>query len=145
MNNITPAPRETYLAVIKSLPGTKIFQALYVTIDERKLINVVENGSLSCAFVVSSVLKMFNLIDNVHGTVAGVVREAPKYGWEITKSPMVGDLVVWPVLEGHPHIGFYLDENTCVSNSSRLGYPAVHGMIMEDGRAPEYFLTNNKL
>ena len=140
-NQITPDIQATYLAMIQQLPGVTLFQKLYVTDEHENRIEVTENGKLSCAFVVSSVLTIFNLIDRPHGTVAGTVREVQNMGWEKTNSPAPGDLIIWPVADGHAHIGFYLGENRCISNSGELGRPTEHQLKMSDGREPEYFLT----
>ncbi len=142
MTKLTPATKATYLAMVKALPNVKLFQKLYMTDETGKQVEITNDGELSCAFTVTSILKIFNLIDDVHATVAGTLRAAPNNGWEPTTTPQAGDLIVWDVYEGHPHIGFYLGGQDCISNNTALGYPTKHKITMKDGRQPQQFLTN---
>lgn len=137
-----PNQKATYLAMIRQLPGVKLFQKMYITTEEGQDVEVTEDGKLSCAFVVTSILTIFGLMDRLHGTVTGTLREAEKLGWQKTDMPTEGDLVLWGEYEGHPHIGFYIGEGRCVSNNTELGVPSEHDLTMKDGREPEYFLTN---
>ena len=135
--------KATYLAMINKLPGTELFQTLYVTNEQGQIIDVSENGRLSCALVVSRLLTIFQLIDRPHATVGSTVRAVKEAGWAQSDSPTVGGLVVWPPLDGHAHIGFYIDDGKCISNDADLGVPSVHQLTMKDGRKPEFFLTHN--
>lgn len=136
--------KKTYLAMIASLPGSKMFQALYATNDRGETIDISEGGKLSCAFVVSSVLTLFELLDRPHATVASTVRYAQESGWTHSSAPTIGGLVVWPALDGHAHIGFYVGDGKCISNSAELRSPSLHELVMKDGRAPELFLQHTK-
>ena len=136
--------KKTYLAMIASLPGSKMFQALYATNDRGETIDISEGGKLSCAFVVSSVLTLFGLIDRPHATVTSTVRCAQESGWTRSSSPVIGGLVVWPALDGHSHIGFYLGDGKCISNNAETGSPSLHQLVMKDGRAPELFLRHTE-
>ncbi len=136
--------KKTYLATIASLPGSRMFQALYATNDKGDTIDISEGGKLSCAIVVSSILTLFGLIDRPHATVASTVRYAQESGWTQSNSPTVGGLVVWPILNGHTHIGFYVGDGKCISNNADLGTPSLHRLVMSDGRAPESFLHHTE-
>ena len=134
--------KATYLATINNLPGTELFQTLYVTSEQGEVVDVSEDGRLSCALVVSRLLTIFQLIDRPHATVGSTVRATEKTGWAKSDSPTTGGLVVWPPLDGHAHIGFYIGDGKCISNNADLGVPSVHQLTMKDGRKPEFFLTH---
>lgn len=134
--------KSTYIAMLSNLPGVELFKHLFVVDDKGEKIDVTEDGKLSCAFVVSSILALFQLIDRPHATVGSTVEATKRAGWVETKTPVEGGLVVWPEAEGHPHIGFYIGDDKCVSNDTKLGVPSLHGLTMRDGRKPEYYLTH---
>lgn len=135
--------KATYLAMINKLPGTELFQTLYVTNEQGQIIDVSENGRLSCALVVSRLLTIFQLIDRPHATVGSTIKAIEKMGWTKSDSPVVGGLVVWPPLDGHAHIGFCIGDGGCISNNADLGVPSIHQLTMKDGRKPEFFLTHS--
>jgi len=131
----------TYLSRIENSVGATLFQHLYVT-DGKVRADVTNNGELSCAVHVSSVLAMVGLIDRPHATVASTLDALIAAGWTRTDTPQKGSLVIWPQSEdGHEHIGFYISDHEAISNSSKLGVPVAHSLTMEDGRTPEYFLS----
>ncbi len=117
--------KKSYLAMIKNSQGTKMFSD-YFAFVKGKSKNLLKKGRLSCAFFVSSVLKIFNLIESVHLTVKGTIKDLKKSGWQKTKRPKIGDILVWEKEQGHFHIGFYLGKNQAISNSSKKGFPEKH-------------------
>ena len=130
---------ETYLQAIKNSCGSSIFRNLYVEDDLGVVSDVLENGNLSCAMYVSSILAMFGKIDGRHGTVAGTILSLPKAGWKEVKldNLQAGDILIWekgtlpsssddPYRQGHSHIGFFIGEQLAVSNSSENGFPIIH-------------------
>lgn len=130
--NVKPLPFETYLAVIENSEGTKMFKNGRAEVDGQPT-DVMKNGELSCAFFVSSVLAMFNVIGRMHATVSSTEKDMETSGWNKVDSPEPGDVVVWepklfPSGEMHEHIGFVLDENTAISNDYTSGMPKPHQM-----------------
>src|SRR3989344_2481781 len=138
---------ETYIAMIENSVGTKMFQTFYAQVAGTKT-NVVEGGKLSCAFYVTSVLVIFGLIQRIHGTVVPTLQDLKESGWREVKKPRPGSVVVWKEA-GHiapisqRHIGFYLGDDTAVSNNHKLGYPCKHSMNHLD-REVDLILWNKK-
>ena len=120
---------KTYLSVIKNSPKSRMFRSFYVR-EDNKVFDATKNGHLSCAFFVSAVLKMFDLIANLHGTVKSTIADLEKSGWKKVKTPKIGSVLVWEEQkfddETHAHIGFYIGRNKAVSNSSEKDYPLQH-------------------
>ncbi len=126
---IKPLLFNSYLAAIKNSVNTKIFKNFYTEINGREL-DIMENGGLSCAFFVSSILTIFGLIKKIHGTVDGVVADLKKSSWKKIAKPKIGSVLVWQekmFADGpHKHIGFYVGHNQAVSNSHKLKTPIIH-------------------
>ncbi|MFZ2072554.1 MAG: hypothetical protein WAV10_02665, partial [Minisyncoccia bacterium] len=59
---------DTYLAVIENSIGSKMFKNLYIEENGMKR-DAMQDGWLSCAFHVSTILYMFKFIEGIHGTV----------------------------------------------------------------------------
>jgi hypothetical protein len=122
---------ENYLLFAKASAGSKMFRTVYYEIG-RKKIDVLRDGDLSCAVFVSAILKLFNLIDDVHTTVNHTVRSLKLRGWKPIKKPVPGAIIVWAPKtskksgETHRHIGFYLGNGKAVSNNSKKRSPAIH-------------------
>ncbi len=125
--------KKSYLTMIKNASKTKIFANYFAKINSKEK-DILENGRLSCAFFVSSILKIFNLIENIHLTVKGTIKDLEKSGWQKTKKPKIGDILVWEEKQGHYHIGFYLGREQAVSNSSKKGFPEKHHFTYSNQR-----------
>lgn len=146
---ITPLIFDSYLAVIKNSVGSKLFRNFYARVNEKRT-DIMQNGDLSCAFYVSSVLTLFKLIREVHGTVDATVKDLRKRGWRVVKKPRVGSVLVWEKLNFadngfHKHIGFYIGNNKAISNSYTLGYPRKHHWTFGAKRKVELILHHSKL
>lgn len=118
----------TYLRMIRSSVGSRMFQRLYAKGPKRDLL---KGGRLACAFYVSSLLAARSLADGPHATVAGLVRDLERSGWRKISRPRIGCVLVWEEAEQvrgerHRHIGFYLGRGRAVSNSSRRQVPVRH-------------------
>lgn len=120
---------DNYLSTIILSPKTKMFQKLIVKQGNKKL-DILNNGELSCALFVSSILKMFNLVKSRHATVDGLQRDLEKFGWHCVKKPLPGAIIFW---EGkfskqgnHKHVGFYISKDRAISNSTAKGFPVKH-------------------
>lgn len=120
---------ETYLAMVRNSVGAKLFRNLYATINGKRR-DLTENGKLSCAVFVSSVLRHFGLVAEPHATVAGTVKDMKASGWGRIRTPRAGCVLVWEEVPcdraKHAHIGFYVGKRTAVSNSARRRAPALH-------------------
>ncbi len=125
---------DTYLAVIKGAPGSKMFRHAYLLIQGKKS-DATQNGNLSCAFFPAFVLRYFDLIKKPHLTVSGLVEDLESSGWKKITRPKLGCIIVWSAMDdkhdknfsfGHRHIGFYAGEGKAVSNLSSSGMPGKH-------------------
>ncbi len=138
--------RENYLNVARATVGSKMFRTLFYKIGDKK-IDVLRNGDLSCAFFVSAILKLFNVIDHVHTTVVATEKNLMVRGWKPIKRPLPGAVIVWGAKtfksgETHKHIGFYLGAAKAVSNSSKKRSPKIHAW---DYRSIEKILYKKNL
>lgn len=142
---ITRLYYKNYLATIKALPTSKMFQHLYVVDENDREFDAAKNGRLSCALVVSSVLQLFNWIDGfTHATAKSTVEAMLKNGWYEIDKPKQGDIVHYPKgADGHEHIGFWMGDNLVISNLSKKTTPAKHEPQMKDGRTPDAYYTRN--
>lgn len=120
---------ETYLTVIGSSIKTQMFRSFFVKQDNKKL-DATENGTLSCAFYVSAILKMFSFVENIHGTVKSTIEDLEKSGWKKINKPKPGSILVWEKQtfeDGeHMHVGFYIGGNRAISNDHKKRYPVNH-------------------
>jgi len=137
---------QNYLAIIKASQGSKIFRQLYV-LENGKKKDILKNGRFSCAYYVSSILKIFDLISSPHATVGGTVKDILKNGWRATKTLKPGNVLVWEEklcfdAKLHQHIGFYLGNNKAISNSHKKGVPALHHFTYNNKRKIIRILTH---
>lgn len=123
---------KTYLKTINNSPGSKMFRNLYVQ-NNGQIKDVVENGKLSCAFFVTSILKLFGLIKSIHATVENTIEDLKKFNWKKVniKSLRAGDILVWEKEKtgnnsDHSHIGFYIGKDKAISNSTYKKVPVKH-------------------
>ncbi|KND50316.1 MAG: hypothetical protein AB198_01935 [Parcubacteria bacterium C7867-003] len=141
---IKPLQFDTYLALIENSIGSYLFKNLYLEIDGVKK-DATEDGWLSCAFFVSSILYLCKYINDPHGTVSGTVKDLEKNGWVEIKEPVLGSVIVWKEgvnTNGHNHIGFYVGDGLAVSNDSWKKYPIKYDWKFEGKREVEKILWN---
>jgi len=113
--------------MIKNSPKTRMFRNLFVINEKGEKLDALKNGDVACAFFVSSILKIFSLIDWPHATVDSTVRDMLDNGWRKTKKLKPGNVLLWGRNErGRRHLGFYIGKNKAISNSSKKGYPVIH-------------------
>ncbi|XKT75278.1 MAG: hypothetical protein ACJKSS_00600 [Patescibacteria group bacterium UBA2103] len=140
--------KETYLSMAKSAEGSKMFQTLWANVDgETK--NILDDGDVSCAFFVSSLLKLFDLVDTPHATVSGLEKDLLRNNWKETTSPTSGTIIVWEKQaqandDPHEHVGIYLEKNKAISNSYKKRVPIIHD-IDETKRKIKAFYTHSFL
>jgi len=119
----------TYLSIVKNSAGSRLFRHSFGRVAGRRT-DLTRGGRLSCAFFVSSVLRMFGLIKEQHTTVAGTVRDLERSGWRRVAKPRPGDVLVWEAVPGsggpHEHIGFFAGAGQAISNSARRRMPERH-------------------
>ena len=125
-----PLAYKTYLTIINDSVGTKMFRHFYAKLKGREL-DIMRNGELSCAFYVSSILTIFKLIKEPHGTVSSTVKDLIESGWQKVKRPRAGSVLVWAKIDfgpgdAHKHIGFYIGGSKAISNSYKTGTPVIH-------------------
>jgi len=119
----------TYLSFIKNSVGSKMFRHSYADINGEKT-DITKDGHLSCTFYVSSILKMFCLIKEVHTTVKGGIKDLEESGWIKIKEPRLGCILLWePKTFGgnkvHMHLGFYLGNGKAISNDEKAHVPKI--------------------
>lgn len=123
--NLEKLPRKSLIKMIENSIGSKAYNNFYV-LDKStgEEIDVLENGRLSCACFVSSILTIYGLIDCPHSTVQTVTNcLTTEYGWEETDEITPGNVVIWEKASceeevNNEHIGFVLNENEAISTSS---------------------------
>ncbi|USN97251.1 MAG: hypothetical protein H6799_02650 [Candidatus Nomurabacteria bacterium] len=136
---------KSYLEVISNSINSNLFRSFFVEEDgvERDIFN---DGELSCAYYVSSILLLFGQQEKPHATVSSTIKDIVNHGWKEVddKSKILsGDVIIWEAIEFdeepgilHPHIGFYVGDNKAVSINYKLGFPQEHS-VMSDNRKIE--------
>jgi hypothetical protein len=120
--------KKSLKALIQNSLGSKFFRSIYFNVSGKPK-DILENGNLSCAFYVSVILKILGLISEIHTTVKSIISDLEKSGWQKTKKPAFGAVIVWepaPPKSKHYHIGFCLNSKKAVSNSSKKRCPIIH-------------------
>lgn len=141
---------ENYLTFIRNSLDTQMFRNLWAEVDGIKK-DLTEDGNLSCALFVSSLLGIFKLIKEPHATVDGTLRDLTETGWQEIKEPKIGCILVWEKvsfggnLGEHKHIGFYMGDNKAISNDSKEGVPKEHDYLFDGVRSIELILWHPKL
>ena len=107
-----------------------MFQRLYV-LENNKKKDIFKNGQLSCAYYLSSILKIFDLISQPHATVKSTINDMRQSGWQPTKKLKPGNVLVWEekkFSDGtiHQHLGFYLGQDKAISHRLEKKMPVVH-------------------
>lgn len=133
-SSIKPKPEvfRSYIHAIENSVGSNLFRNLYFRIND-KAVDVLEDGDLSCANYVTAILYLFDLIKKRHTTVTGTVEDILKSGWYEIKKPQKGALILWDFKKKsdgtqgkNRHVGFYIDKETAISNSSSKRIIARH-------------------
>ncbi len=146
---LTIKTKETYLAQVTQSVGSKMFQHIYAN-NKGRTVDILKNGELSCAYFVSCVLKIFDLITNPHATVSSTVKDMLQSGWQQIPKPRVGSVLVWNEKtdskgESHAHIGFYIGNNIAISNSTKTKTPAKHHWTYNSKRKVEQILWHKQI
>jgi len=124
--SVSPLRFPTYLSMVEGSIGTRMFSRGYARVNGKKT-EILNKGELSCAWFVSSVLVTFGYIRSSHSVVESTVHDLIASGWVSIKKPRLGAIIIWEKNgNGHAHIGFYIGNNECISNSTVRGVPAKH-------------------
>ena len=127
--------KKNLLTTITSSTGSRLFRHLYVQTPQGE-VDILKGGEVACAFYVSSILKLYNLIDELHTTIDGTLKALKKSGWKSV--PLIdmqaGDILVWDHHGDHAHIGFAISKNAAISNSSERMTPRRHTFDFEGTR-----------
>lgn len=114
--------------------GTKIFRNLYSFKENNsETQDILENGNLSCAVFVSSILFLNGLVNSQHAVVDSVIEDLKKKGWKKIQEEEIekGSIIVWgkgifSTGSEHKHIGFYIGNKKAISNNTNKGFPIIH-------------------
>lgn len=129
--------KKTYLKLIRNSVGTKMFRNFYLEQDSATF-DATRGGELSCAYYVSGLLVIFQLIKSVHGTVTSTEKDLETSGWVKTDKPVPGDVIIWEPMDNdsdsNKHIGFYIGKNKAISNSSTKRKVIIHDWTYNNTR-----------
>lgn len=141
---------KSYLAMIKNSIGGRLWRNLYYQKKNGRAADLLQDGNLSCAYYVSSILLHFGLIREFQAEVGETVAAMQEAGWQKIDKPVSGSIIVWKNRyfeksgTWHKHIGFFLGPGRAVSNSSERRSPAVHHLRYK-GRKVESFFWHPRL
>ena len=119
--------KETYLAMIQNSLKSKLWRNSYALVHGER-VDITDNGNYSCAFFVSSILKLFDLVIKIHWTVQGLEQDLLVSGWKsIPVSPNMpkGSILIWEKQGGHLHAGFYIGEKKAISIWTSDNWPVI--------------------
>lgn len=142
--------KETYLALIRGSVGSMMFRQCFALLN-RRTVDILRRGELSCAFYMTSVLRIAGLIRRVHVTVEGALKDLRQSGWRCQWAQPLrpGAIIVWAAerfADGeHRHLGFSLGGNKAVSTSSASGRVAAHDATFNGRRAIELVYWHPRL
>ncbi len=127
--------KDSYPTLIKNSVGANFWRNLYLKINGGQQ-DILQDGELSCAFFVSSVLLTLGLIKEIHTTVKGALADMKITGWQEIKKLKLGSVLVWEEKFGHRHLGFFMGSQIAISNRSSLRKPGRHHItfgVKKDG------------
>lgn len=146
---VVPILLDNYLALVRNSIGSNLFRNLYAKVDGQRQ-DITNNGELSCAFFVSSILTILKLIKEIHLTVDSTVSDLQESGWVVVQEPKPGCVLVWEKQkradgEEYPHIGVYIGDGLAVSNIVKQGCPGEHSWTFNSRRKVESIFWSQKL
>lgn len=144
---------KTYIETIKNSIWSDIWRHFYIDYDSWKSVDILRNGSVSCAYFVSNILKQFGMISTSHANVDATKQSMIRDGWtQLNLQHHIWDIPEWAVVfrsakqwsdvddiygknnSIHKHIWFYIWNQQAISNQSEdfyitwndIGTPQVH-------------------
>ena len=147
---IQPLVFDTYMAMIQNSVGSKMWRNNYALVDGVKT-DVTNNGEVSCAYYLSTILASFRLIKAHHTMIDSTLKDMENSGWVEVAEPEPGDVLLWgpkssPDKDGvnHQHLGFYIGEGKAVThnyvrakpNASKIDIVDMYYRDHPDGKRP---------
>ena len=148
--------KDNYLSMIENACGSKMWANAFCLVKGKKQ-DVLDNGSVSCAYFVSSILKLFDLIQRLHFTVLGTEKDIKESSWKeikISSKMPAGSVVIWEKelsidknrkKEFHYHIGFYIGKEKAVSLWTYHNFPVIHHWTYNNKRKIIRAYWNSKI
>ncbi len=92
---------KNFLSMLDNAEGIKIFRHFYIQNDNGGIIDILQDGNLSCATFVSSILYLNHLISSQHTTVDSTIKDLLNSGWELSSFDNLskGDILIWDETE----------------------------------------------
>lgn len=124
--NIEILRKETYLKFIQNSIGSKSFNSLFVKYkDTGNIKDVLEDGTFSCAFFVSGVLFLFQIIEKPVATVKSLrelIDKNDKWKKILVDEMENGDVIFWNKTAHDDgteteHVGFVVNKDEAVSTN----------------------------
>lgn len=150
-----PLLYKSYLQTIINSVNSEQYKNFYVVDTESNdIIDVLQDGNLSCAVFVSNILHMFSgltkLINGPHATITSTIKDMQNNGWYETSELKIGAVIHWEKVDFgitgyHEHIGFYVGNNKAVSNDYELGKISLHGHDFDGTRKIEKIFWHDSL
>ena len=132
---VVPILFDNYISMIENSAGTNMFRHWYCLVNGARQ-EVMRDGNFACAFYVTSVLKLLDLVQDIQITVHRAMAELERSGWTPIDTPRKGAVVVWDAepsqkdeswaVKTAKHIGFCLDAERAISNDSEGAGPKLH-------------------
>ncbi len=144
--NLIKDLKKTYLSMIRNSLDSRMFNSVWVKRkDTGESIDVLKDGDLSCAFFVSSILTLFNMLDKPCTTIKKVFEKISKdKRWSKKSYIEPGDIILWEKVKfkdgtenKHKHIGFALNKKTAVSTNYLEKKIAKHSIDFDGKRKIE--------
>ena len=126
---VEPLIADTYLSVLEASEGSGLFKTFYAKVNGKRM-DITRGGGLSCAFFTTSILKLFNLVQEVQVTKNRALRDMRESGWVEIARPKRGCVVIWGARPANAdrmrkdgdtyqpsveHCGFYLGNQVALS------------------------------
>ena len=122
----------TLLSMIRNSEGCGMYRQRFYYVWGESM-DVLFDGDVACAATVSPMLWAIGLMKEFHTKVSETIRDMEECGWHKIPHPRPGALIHWDfkkkgdgTLGVNHHLGFYLDEETAVSNDAVTGVLARH-------------------
>ena len=159
---------KTYLQTIQDSIWSDIWRHFFITKDDGKSMDILKNGSVSCAYFVSNILKQFGMIPTSHANVDSTRETMSRSGWySIDLCTPYWDIPLWSVIfwkeklwstdrdiydkpiSSHKHVWFYVWDKKAISNqsddfyidSTKVWTPQIHDWRFNWDREIEYIFT----
>jgi len=151
--NIEILRKETLIKLIENSVGSRMFRSLFVRYrDGGEIKDILNNGEISCAYFVSSLLYITDMINKPRATVMSVERFLKESGqWEEVdlKHAEAGDVVVWekqvfPDGKEHAHIGFIISKDEAVSTDNKQKRVARHPVTLDNRKITAVYRSVDK-